>query len=101
MTGHEGYLNSMRIVAEAAAPGITGDYNNDGKVSAADYVTWRNNIGTTNVLPNDPAGGTIGAAQYNNWRSHFGEHSGAGSGLSSAAVPEPASMSLVAFGLLG
>jgi hypothetical protein len=101
MTGHEGYLNSMRIVAEAAAPSLTGDYNNDGKVSAADYVIWRNNLGTTNALPNDPAGGTIGATQYNNWRSHFGDHSGAGSGLGSAAVPEPASTSLVAIGLLG
>jgi hypothetical protein len=100
MTGHEGYLNDMKIVAQAA-PSLTGDYNNNGKVDAADYVVWRNNVGSTTVLPNDPAGGTIGNTQYNNWRSHFGQSSGAGSGLGSAAVPEPALISLVAIGLCG
>jgi hypothetical protein len=101
MTGHEGYLNMMRIVAEAAAPGVVGDYNNNGRVDAADYVLWRKSVGTTTVLPNDPAGGMIGITQYNNWRSHFGQGSGAGSGLGSAAVPEPMSISLFAIALFG
>ncbi|HEX3601618.1 MAG TPA: PEP-CTERM sorting domain-containing protein [Lacipirellulaceae bacterium] len=101
MTGHEGYLNSMEIVAEAAAPGVIGDYNNNGKVDAADYVVWRSNVGTTNVLPNDPAGGMIGATQYNNWRSHFGTSAGSGSGLVGSAVPEPSSVMLVLGAVMG
>jgi uncharacterized protein YkwD len=72
--------------------GVPGDYNDDGIVDTADYVTWRKNVGTTNVLPNDPVGGMIGSQQYANWRANFGETSG--SGAAQAAVPEPASFAL-------
>jgi hypothetical protein len=89
----------------AEAPeGLPGDYNDDDKVDAADYVVFRKNEGTMNTLPNDPDGGTIGAAQYNTWRSNFGAMVGGGGGLGSAAVPEPATAALliaavVAFGI--
>lgn len=56
--------------------GLEGDFNGDGKVDAADYVLWRNNLGD--------------ATNYNLWRSHFGQTLGSGSGLNSGAVPEPA-----------
>ena len=82
-----------------SAAGITGDYNNDGKVDAGDYVTWEKAEGTNNVLANDPIGGTIGAGQYNQWRANFGKPPGAGSGLEGAAVPEPASAVLLVIGL--
>ena len=85
-----GYLNALQIVA-TAAPGVSGDYNADGKVDAADYVVWRKNEGTTNLLPNDPDGGTIGQNQYNTWRANFGMINGAGTG-GGAAVPEPATI---------
>jgi hypothetical protein len=83
----------------APPAGITGDYNNDGKVDAGDYVTWKKAQGTTNVLANDPVGGTIGNAQYNNWRANFGKPPGAGSSLDGASVPEPASAVLLLIGL--
>ena len=76
---------------------LVGDYNGNGVVDAADYVVWRKNNGTTNVLPNDPAGGTIGATQYNNWKANFGKTPGSGSGAGLAAVPEPASLLLCLF----
>jgi hypothetical protein len=85
-------------MAAPVPPGLTGDYNNDGKVDAGDYVTWRKAQGTTNVLANDPVGGTIGTAQYNNWRANFGKPPGAGSSLGGAAVPEPASIGLLLIG---
>jgi hypothetical protein len=99
-TGNLGYLNSMEITTTTPA-GVVGDYNNNGKVDAADYVLWRNNVGTTTVLPNDPAGGTIGTTQYNNWRSHFGISAGSGSGPVGAAVPEPSSAMLVVAAVMG
>jgi autotransporter-associated beta strand protein len=66
--------------------GLTGDYNNDGKVDAGDYVVWRKNPGAFG-----------GPAGYDTWRANFGNPPGAGSGLSDAgsAVPEPATLSLV------
>lgn len=77
---------------------IRGDYNQNGSVDAADYAVWRDNVDTTNALPNDFVGGTIGTGQYTQWRSHFGESwtavVGASSGLdiASSAVPEPAAI---------
>jgi PEP-CTERM motif len=82
------------------AEGIDGDYNDDGSVDAADYVTWRKNEGTNNQLPNDPHGVPIGNQQYNTWRENFGMPSGAGSNQNVAA-PEPAAWLLVSIALSG
>jgi len=71
---------------------LAGDYNRKGKVDAADYVVWRNNVGApAGTLPNDINSGPIGQAQYNTWRSNFGNTSGvASSAAEHAIVPEPA-----------
>lgn len=64
--------------------GLQGDFTSDGKVDAADYVFWRNNLGDT--------------ANYNLWRSHFGQTLGSASGFdNAAAVPEPAVCGLLLF----
>ena len=42
----------------AEPPLLNGDYNNDGKVDGADYVTWRDNEGGGTALPNDNNLGT-------------------------------------------
>jgi hypothetical protein len=76
-----------------APGGVTGDYNNDGVVDAADYTVWRDNLGsTTFTLPNrDPANsGAISMADYTSWKNNFGQHSGSGA-LGTGAVPEPSS----------
>jgi hypothetical protein len=39
--------------------GLTGDYNGDGRVDAADYIAWRKNGGAQQ--------------NYNTWRAHFGQ----------------------------
>jgi hypothetical protein len=67
---------------------LPGDFNADGTVDGADYVTWRDGLGTQYTQSHSQA-----------WRSTFGMRfsfgvSGAGSGTGSAsaipAVPEPA-----------
>jgi hypothetical protein len=79
--------------------GVPGDYNQDGKVSAADYTVWRNNLGSVASLPNDDTNG-VGADDYLRWKTHFGEMVGgagggsAGSPYSTVAVPEPATVLL-------
>jgi hypothetical protein len=85
----------------APVPGPPGDYNNDGNVNAADYTTWRNNLGApAGTLLNDVDGGTIGPAQYATWKAHFGTAAGAGAAALSVAVPEPALLVLVIAGVL-
>ncbi len=88
-------------VVSLVSAGLAGDYNADGVVNAADYVVWRENLGTMNVLPNDAIGGQIGSPQYNQWRAHFGQSAGSGSRASSSvAVPEPAFVVMLVTGVL-
>jgi hypothetical protein len=80
--------------------GVPGDFNNDSKVDAADYVVWRQNgnTGAGSPLPNDN-GLTTQAARFTLWRSAFG-NPGAGSGLDAGNVPEPSAIALLALGLM-
>jgi hypothetical protein len=80
-----------KSVTFALSAGLSGDYNADGKVDAADYVIWRN----------DPAAHGGDPAGYNAWRANFGA-GGPGSGLGGgAAVPEPSSLGLLIVALAG
>jgi hypothetical protein len=86
---------------EGTAVTLTGDYNNDRSVDAADYVLWRK-------------GNINGAQGYTDWRANFGASGGAsGAGTlvrgfvryvtsgvgAGAAIPEPAGVWLVGIGL--
>jgi len=66
-------------------PIVTGDYNGNGIVDAADFVEWRKGLGTT-YTQND----------YTVWRANFGRTAGSGAGAGaapvSAVVPEPSSV---------
>lgn len=50
---------------------VDGDYNADGSVNLADYTVWRDSLGSSATLPNDPTGGVIGIDQYNTWKANF------------------------------
>lgn len=61
---------AVQLVATSA---LSGDYNNDGTVDAADYSVWRDNLNApAGTLLNDTAGGVIGVAQYNAWVANYG-----------------------------
>ena len=91
-------LNSLDAIAFQPPPLLAGDYNNNHVIDAGDYVVYRNSEGTTNVLPNDAIGGTIGPAQYTQWRSNFGKPPG--SGVSVSSIPEPSGAVLILVGVL-
>ncbi len=81
---------------EAQPNPLTGDYNFNGIVDAADYTVWRNTLGATNDLRADGDGdGTVDEDDYGVWKLHFGEtiEQGAGSGGSGvetvSALAEP------------
>jgi hypothetical protein len=72
--------------------GIRGDYNDDGIVDAADYVTWRNSIGQSTTKGTGADGiidGMIDAADYDVWRANFGT---VGASSNGTAANEPQTM---------
>jgi len=94
-----GFFDDLSLIETLA--GLPGDFNQDGKVDAGDYVVWRKNVGSGTPLPNDGGLGTpIGTAHYNLWASSFGDMAGSGS-AASAAVPEPAAYCLALMALVG
>ena len=53
---------------------LTGDFNHDGTVDAADYTVWRDGLGNAYTLE-----------YYIAWKSHFGQSTS----FAATAVPEP------------
>jgi hypothetical protein len=73
-----------------APPGVSGDYNNNGTVDAADYVLWRDG----GPLQNEgDTPGTVNQADYEFWRASFGKV--AGGPAAAGAVPEPATIAML------
>ncbi len=74
-----------------AIPALPGDYNNDGSVDAADYVVWRDAVGTNVSLTNEAATpGFADVEDYAVWKHYYGRR--LASVALSVAVPEPASV---------
>jgi len=59
-----------------SAGSANGDYNNDGRVDAADYTVWRDNLGSNVLLPNDTTPGSVTAADFDVWKAAFGTGGG-------------------------
>ncbi|MEX2169161.1 MAG: PEP-CTERM sorting domain-containing protein [Pirellulales bacterium] len=97
---------------------LPGDYNQNERIDAADYAAWRDNVGSSNILPNDPTPDVVDQSDYDFWKANFGNTAGevfpgsqarvdnvrlrgdvqaAGSGLS-VGVPEPTSIVLMLLG---
>jgi hypothetical protein len=75
------------IRTDSIAELLPGDFNLDGRVDAADYITWRN------ASPQ-----TYSAADYQTWRANFGH--AISSGASLTLVPEPLSCTMLSIGAL-
>jgi hypothetical protein len=82
-------------------PQLSGDYNRDGTVDAADYVVWRAAIGKgVNLGADGNQNGEIDVEDRATWVQHFGESAGF-SGDGSGAVPEPVGYLLIVVGFAG
>jgi hypothetical protein len=81
-------LQAMDVIGwDLQAP---GDFNLDGIVDAADYVTWRDGLGTA-----------YSQTDYDAWKSHFGQTDGSGTGgRANATAPEPAVLTTLIMGTL-
>ena len=78
---------------------LTGDYNQNGVVDAADYAVWRENLGAASLPNEDPAAspGVVDAADYTVWKTNFGD-SGSSAQVT-AAAPEPSALCLLIGGI--
>lgn len=78
---------------------LVGDYNDNGVVDAADYVIWRDHLGSDFRLPNEDATlGSVTHEDYDVWKSNFGNSKALSTGtgrIASAHVPEPATFAQV------
>lgn len=88
---------------------LAGDFNNDGKVDAADYIVWRNNLGDadeTNINHHGDGLNGVDEADFDVWKQHFGQSSTTSPGESSiaeplAAIPEPATNMMLSSTIVG
>src|SRR5690606_20724859 len=67
---------------------LTGDYNGDGRVDAADYLVWRNTLSSTDNLAADGnQSGQVDADDYLVWKQAYALQS---AGLAApTSIPEP------------
>ncbi|MBA3480822.1 MAG: endonuclease/exonuclease/phosphatase family protein [Pirellulales bacterium] len=78
----------------------TADFNNDGDVDGADFLTWQRNVGGTGptVLGDANHDRVVNAADRAIWSQQFGTTGSAA--LAAGAIPEPATVVLAAFSLV-
>ena len=77
------------------APSVSGDYNGNGVVDAADYVIWKKHDGLTGGATKAQGDGTgdgnVASDDYEYWRARFANTTGGSGtgGLATTTVPEP------------
>jgi hypothetical protein len=95
-----GVQNRASLSIGFRAHDLWGDYNLNGEIDAADYVTWRDINGSNwplyNKSPDIPNPGRATDADYGFWRSVYGTHpAGPSAPGVGSHVPEPSTAVLV------
>jgi hypothetical protein len=90
--GEAGYPDVYLLLH--AAPPLPGDYNNNHVVDAADYTTWRNNLGApdeSSLHDNGDGMNGVDLGDYFFWRQNYGNTNipAAGAAFEANTVPEP------------
>ncbi|WP_425395242.1 PEP-CTERM sorting domain-containing protein [Aeoliella sp.] len=85
--------------------GDAGDFNDDGVVNIADYVVWRNNLGSNHILgghgdENGDSFDVVDEDDYTIWKANFG-HVSSEAAAATSPIPEPGALGLLAAGSLG
>ena len=79
-----------------AAAALTGDYNGNGIVDAADYTVWRDSLGATGagLVADGDGSELVDAGDLEVWQANFGATLGSGAN-EAATIPEPATAALL------
>jgi hypothetical protein len=92
-------FDTTGVISVLGGPPLAdADFNNDGKTDGNDFLIWQRNVGVagrTNATGDTNGDGLANSADLANWRTRFGQPAEGASG----AVPEPASLSLIAMAL--
>jgi hypothetical protein len=91
-------VNALDAIAFRVS--LPGDYNNNHVVDAADYTTWRNNVGApdeSSLHFNGNGVGGVDRDDYIFWKENYGNNNlpAAGQTLESKNLPEPSVLTLV------
>jgi hypothetical protein len=84
---------TIRFYGELIPP-LAGDFNKNGAVDAADYVTWRDRVENAAAMPNGTGQGSFAGravpGDYDDWRANYGRSGFPANDMSSShTVPEP------------
>jgi len=92
-------LTDGRLCVGSCVVGLSGDFNSDGSVDAADYTLWQDNLGLDASVLGDNGSGTatVVQADYLLWKTNFGQSTASGSGAD--PVPEPTALLLALLAL--
>ena len=91
------YFTGLQFVPFAVDFPLSGDFNGDGVVDAADYTVWRDNLGGDEATLGGvgDGSGTVDQGDYDLWAANFGS-----AAATASSVPEPATALLGVIGLL-
>lgn len=96
--GNVEVLSSLMHTAILKAVSLSGDYNFDGTVDAADYTVWRDAVGQTGL--GIPADGNndemVDQGDFDIWKNHFGPEQ---EEALATALPEPSTLGLLFFAM--
>ena len=78
---------------------LSGDFDGNGIVDAADYTIYQDNLGLDSAVLNGNGSGaaTVGQADYALWKANFGATSASSSGAN--MIPEPSALLLALLAL--
>ena len=81
------------LLVSLATSQISGDFDGDGDVDAADYTVWQDNLGLSASALNGNGSGatTVVQADYLLWKTNFGQSAASGS---ADPIPEPTTLLL-------
>jgi hypothetical protein len=100
LTVHPGGDLGTPGVFSTSGPANDADFNGDGDVDGADFLTWQRNVGRAGTATNGDANGDgdVDGQDLEEWEDHFGLPP---TSAAAGAVPEPASLALGVLAIAG